>query len=251
MGSTVVPSIRWYEAGSCWYEAASAELEAHETSATRIRRHVRMISPSSRIAAFPFVSGLVPPLVAHYLRFFCRFEAPNSNVASCRHLRRAEFPRWETRQGLDDRRVQAGAWTFRRSASTRSSTPPAQTRAQPPPCPDQCGQERRVVALVQESRRSTPRSSPKARARNPLMRRRKVVTRARFERATPSFGGWCSIQLSYRATSVGTTDECRGANLPPPSSRRSATGTGSRAGTTAARPSAPARRACSNENGGA
>ncbi len=27
-----------------------------------------------------------------------------------------------------------------------------------------------------------------------------VVTRARFERATPSFGGWCSIQLSYRAT---------------------------------------------------
>ena len=29
---------------------------------------------------------------------------------------------------------------------------------------------------------------------------KKVVTRARFERATPSFGGWCSIQLSYRAT---------------------------------------------------
>ncbi len=27
----------------------------------------------------------------------------------------------------------------------------------------------------------------------------KMVTRARFERATPSFGGWCSIQLSYRA----------------------------------------------------
>ena len=27
-----------------------------------------------------------------------------------------------------------------------------------------------------------------------------MVTRARFERATPSFGGWCSIQLSYRAT---------------------------------------------------
>ena len=26
------------------------------------------------------------------------------------------------------------------------------------------------------------------------------MTRARFERATPSFGGWCSIQLSYRAT---------------------------------------------------
>ncbi len=26
-----------------------------------------------------------------------------------------------------------------------------------------------------------------------------MVTRARFERATPSFGGWCSIQLSYRA----------------------------------------------------
>ena len=30
--------------------------------------------------------------------------------------------------------------------------------------------------------------------------RLKMVTRARFERATPSFGGWCSIQLSYRAT---------------------------------------------------
>ena len=27
----------------------------------------------------------------------------------------------------------------------------------------------------------------------------RMVTRARFERATPSFGGWCSIQLSYRA----------------------------------------------------
>jgi hypothetical protein len=27
-----------------------------------------------------------------------------------------------------------------------------------------------------------------------------VVTRARFERATSSFGGWRSIQLSYRAT---------------------------------------------------
>ncbi len=32
-----------------------------------------------------------------------------------------------------------------------------------------------------------------------------MVTRARFERATPSFGGWCSIQLSYRATVVGPT----------------------------------------------
>ena len=30
-----------------------------------------------------------------------------------------------------------------------------------------------------------------------------MVTRARFERATPSFGGWCSIQLSYRATIGG------------------------------------------------
>ena len=30
-----------------------------------------------------------------------------------------------------------------------------------------------------------------------------MVTRARFERATPSFGGWCSIQLSYRATVDG------------------------------------------------
>ena len=29
---------------------------------------------------------------------------------------------------------------------------------------------------------------------------KRVVTRARFERATPSFGGWCSIQLSYRAS---------------------------------------------------
>ncbi len=29
-----------------------------------------------------------------------------------------------------------------------------------------------------------------------------MVTRARFERATPSFGGWCSIQLSYRATAI-------------------------------------------------
>ncbi len=28
---------------------------------------------------------------------------------------------------------------------------------------------------------------------------KEMVTRARFERATPSFGGWCSIQLSYRA----------------------------------------------------
>ncbi len=28
------------------------------------------------------------------------------------------------------------------------------------------------------------------------------MTRARFERATPSFGGWCSIQLSYRATTA-------------------------------------------------
>ena len=27
-----------------------------------------------------------------------------------------------------------------------------------------------------------------------------MVTRVRFERTTPSFGGWCSIQLSYRAT---------------------------------------------------
>ena len=34
----------------------------------------------------------------------------------------------------------------------------------------------------------------------PLDPPKKVVTRARFERATPSFGGWCSIQLSYRAT---------------------------------------------------
>jgi hypothetical protein len=31
------------------------------------------------------------------------------------------------------------------------------------------------------------------------------VTRARFERATPSFGGWCSIQLSYRATGKSET----------------------------------------------
>ncbi len=28
---------------------------------------------------------------------------------------------------------------------------------------------------------------------------KRMVTRARFEPATPSFGGWCSIQLSYRA----------------------------------------------------
>ena len=28
----------------------------------------------------------------------------------------------------------------------------------------------------------------------------KVVTQAGFEPATPSFGGWCSIQLSYWAT---------------------------------------------------
>ena len=27
-----------------------------------------------------------------------------------------------------------------------------------------------------------------------------MVTRVRFERTTPSFGGWCSIQLSYRAS---------------------------------------------------
>ena len=27
----------------------------------------------------------------------------------------------------------------------------------------------------------------------------KMVTRPRFELGTPSFGGWCSIQLSYRA----------------------------------------------------
>ena len=47
-----------------------------------------------------------------------------------------------------------------------------------------------------------------------------MVTRARFERATPSFGGWCSIQLSYRATlgngSGGTywarTSDLRGVN---------------------------------------
>jgi hypothetical protein len=32
--------------------------------------------------------------------------------------------------------------------------------------------------------------------------RKEVVTRVRFERTTPSFGGWCSIQLSYRATIV-------------------------------------------------
>ncbi len=32
--------------------------------------------------------------------------------------------------------------------------------------------------------------------------RKKMVTRARFERATSSFGGWRSIQLSYRATIV-------------------------------------------------
>ena len=39
-----------------------------------------------------------------------------------------------------------------------------------------------------------------------------MVTRARFERATPSFGGWCSIQLSYRATGgtywARTSDLC-------------------------------------------
>jgi integrase len=41
---------------------------------------------------------------------------------------------------------------------------------------------------------------------------RNMVTRARFERATPSFGGWCSIQLSYRATGgtywARTSDLC-------------------------------------------
>ena len=40
-----------------------------------------------------------------------------------------------------------------------------------------------------------------------------MVTRARFERATPSFGGWCSIQLSYRATTVGGTYWIRTSDL--------------------------------------
>ncbi len=33
-----------------------------------------------------------------------------------------------------------------------------------------------------------------------------MVTRARLECATPSFGGWCSIQLSYRATQAVAFD---------------------------------------------
>ena len=44
-----------------------------------------------------------------------------------------------------------------------------------------------------------------------------MVTRVRFERTTPSFGGWCSIQLSYRATSVETTEEIRGMSIGHPS----------------------------------
>ena len=39
---------------------------------------------------------------------------------------------------------------------------------------------------------------------------RKMVTRVRFERTTPSFGGWCSIQLSYRATPGRSLGERRG-----------------------------------------
>ena len=34
----------------------------------------------------------------------------------------------------------------------------------------------------------------------PILLMKYMVTQARFERATPSFGGWCSIQLSYWAT---------------------------------------------------
>ena len=48
--------------------------------------------------------------------------------------------------------------------------------------------------------RSSKRAASGATRALPFARCDKVVTRARFERATPSFGGWCSIQLSYRAT---------------------------------------------------
>ncbi len=42
---------------------------------------------------------------------------------------------------------------------------------------------------------------------------KEMVTRARFERATPSFGGWCSIQLSYRARNPGGTERIRTSDL--------------------------------------
>jgi len=58
-------------------------------------------------------------------------------------------------------------------------------------------------AVPERPHTAATQSSPPAQRRKSA---KKVVTRARFERATPSFGGWCSIQLSYRATTVVPED---------------------------------------------
>jgi len=49
----------------------------------------------------------------------------------------------------------------------------------------------------------SPREARRASVARARVRSRKVVTRARFERATPSFGGWCSIQAELPGRGAG------------------------------------------------
>ena len=53
-----------------------------------------------------------------------------------------------------------------------------------------------VIAVVEGQ---SPKREPRIPEITVALQLLGMVTRARFERATPSFGGWCSIQLSYRA----------------------------------------------------
>ena len=57
-----------------------------------------------------------------------------------------------------------------------------------------------VLGRFDDKSQQSPTTSWEKPFGNPATLKTKMVTRARFERATPSFGGWCSIQLSYRAT---------------------------------------------------